>query len=213
MIAEKPPSASDRKPSRALRLGIAAALTALAVCGAALVVIVAGGSGTEKAGEPSRALPGVPDPAVRAQRLAQVDFRNPHSARNAPRIVASAGRLEKLLIISKLKEAGSGEAAKALEEIALAEPAGAKPEDDVRPHAVGALVHIKDAAAWAALGRLAASPNEFLRLRTAVSLGYADPAKARPLLETLRSDSSESVRKAAAEALQRLDLVGKDEGR
>jgi hypothetical protein len=208
MNAEKTSIGAERKPSKALRLGIAAAVAALAAGGAAVAIIVAAGGTPGKPGEPFRALKGVPDEAVKAQRLGQVDFGNPHAARNAPRIVASAGRLDKLLIVSKLKEAGTPEAAKALEEIANAKPGSGAPEDDVRPHAIGALVHFKEGEAWTALGRLASSTDEVLRRRTAVSLGYGEPARARPLLETLRNDSSEAVREAADEALQRLDRPG-----
>jgi hypothetical protein len=191
-----------------LRLGIAAVVAALTAGGATIAIIVAGSGSPEKPGEPFRSLPGVPDRAVKAQGLAQVDFGNPHAAKNAPRIVASAGRLDKLLVVSKLKEAETPEAAKALEEIAFSDPAGGKPEDDVRPHAIGALVHFKAGEAWAALGRLTASPDEFLRRRAAISLGYADKARARPLLEALRGDAAEAVREAAAEALKRLDGAG-----
>jgi hypothetical protein len=208
MNGERPPRGADGKPSKALRLGIAALVAALAAGGAAIAVILGGGAPPEQPGEPFRALKGVPDEAARAQRLGQVDFGNPHAARNAPRIVASAGRLDKLLIVSKLKEAGTPEAGKALEEIANAKPAGGAPEDDVRPHAIGALVHFKAVEAWAALGRLAASPDEFLRRRTAISLGYGDPARAKPLLEALKQDESDAVRKAASESLKRLDGAG-----
>ena len=116
----------------------------------------------------------------------------------------SASRVEKLLIISKLKEADSLEAAAALDEIIKSTPADVDPKEDLRGHAVGALINMTHDSAWQTIKRLAVSQDVKTRTQVAIGLGYSKAEGAGDLLDTLAQDTSPEVREAAKTAAAKL---------
>jgi len=167
---------------------------------------IEGAAGT---GKPPARYPGMDRDAVKAQDTSRLDFSNPHTVKITPNMVKNAGRLQKLVIISKLKETDSPEAAEALEKIVLETPEDAKPEDDVRAHAIGALVGMKTEKAWPNLLGLAAHSSPKVRELVATSLGYSERVEAEEQLKKMLEDASPEVAKKAQEALARREFSKK----
>jgi len=138
--------------------------------------------------KPVRKYPDAPEESVKAQALSKVDFSNPHTVKNVPRMIPTMSLLEKLVIVRKLKEVGTPEAVQALHWIV--ENEGAEVEDRIQGHATGALVKIDSEEAWAALKNLANSEDPAIREALAVSLGYSKKPEADALLKDLEKDES-----------------------
>ena len=183
------------------RMLAAGVLAALIVGGTAVAVILYTGKPTEKPGEPYRMYPGAPEESVKAQMLSKVDFRNPLSVKAAPNIMRNASRPEKLVLINKLKEANTPEAAEALQQIVRETPEDSRPNDDLRSHAVAALVAMPCDRALQAVDTLVACEKPKLRALTATSLGYVSSERSLDLLKKLTEDASPEVRSAAADSI------------
>ena len=157
--------------------------------------------------KPVRMYPDSPVESVRAQSLAQVDFSNPHTVKNVPRMIPTMKSIEKLVVIRKLRELGTPEAVEALKWIV--ENDKSKAEERVIGQAAGSLVSIDSDASWKTLNDLSGSSDSEVREAIATSLGYTNSPTALEILNRLDSDASESVKSAARQAIEKRSDRGK----
>ena len=174
---------------------------ALLIFGQGEAPVVRDSAEPEAVNPPPQRFPGAPRESVKAQDFSKVDFKNPHTVRNAPRMMTSLTRLEKLVLIGKLKETETTAAAQALENIVLNPIGKCSPEEDIRAHAIGALVAMNTQEAWSVVLRLSQSEDAQIRAWVGTSLGYSKSSEADQVLSVLTRDESELVVKQAEESV------------
>ena len=174
---------------------------ALLIFGQGEAPVVRDSAEPEAVNPPPQRFQGAPRESVKAQDFSKVDFKNPHTVRNAPRMMTSLTRLEKLVLIGKLKETETTAAAQALENIVLNPIGKCSPEEDIRAHAIGALEAMNTQEAWSAVLRLSQSEDAQIRAWVGTSLGYSKSSEADQVLSVLTRDESELVVKQAEESV------------
>lgn len=150
---------------------------------------------------PKTRYPGLPAASKTARRAATLDLRNPGAFKIAQSLWKHEGKIIKLTLIKGMQKADNQASAAWLKEIVEA-PTSATREEDIRGHAIAALAKMKHSDAKKFFYTLDQHADERVRIFYATSLGYLKDKKSEDQLkQLLKSDQSQSVRKAAETSL------------